>query len=47
MDDIHGIGPALYMHKIYMEEDHKPQTQQQRHLNLMMKEVVRKVVIKW
>ncbi|XP_049397282.1 uncharacterized protein LOC125861416 [Solanum stenotomum] len=30
MDDIHGISLALCMHKIYIEEDHKPKAQHQR-----------------
>ena len=47
MADIHEISPALCMHKIYMEEDHKPSAQHQRRLNPLMKEVVRKGVIKW
>ncbi|XP_049388027.1 uncharacterized protein LOC125852317 [Solanum stenotomum] len=45
--DIHGISPALCMHRIYMEEDHKPSAQHQWRLNPLMKEVVRKKVIKW
>ena len=47
MVDIHGICLALCMHKIYMEEDHKPKAQHQHRLNPMIKEVVRKEVIKW
>ena len=47
MVDIHGISLALCMHKIYMEEDHKPSAQHQCRLNPLMKEVVRKEVIKW
>ncbi|KAH0764587.1 hypothetical protein KY285_000458 [Solanum tuberosum] len=47
MADIHGINPALCMHKIYMEDDHKPSAQHQRRLNHLMKEVVRNEVIKW
>ncbi|XP_049381355.1 uncharacterized protein LOC125845910 [Solanum stenotomum] len=47
MSDIHGINPALYMHKIYMEEGHKPSAQHQRRLNPMMKDVMRKKVINW
>lgn len=47
MVDIHGISPALCMHRIYMEEDHKTSAQHQRRLNSLMKEVVRKEVIKW
>ncbi|XP_049344024.1 uncharacterized protein LOC125808353 [Solanum verrucosum] len=47
MADIHGISPALCMHRIYMEDDHTPSAQHQRRLNPLMKEVVRKEVIKW
>ena len=42
MDDIRGISPALCMHKIYMEEDHKPSAQHQRQLNPLMTNVVSK-----
>nr|XP_009797491.1 PREDICTED: uncharacterized protein LOC104243910 [Nicotiana sylvestris] len=47
MSDIKGISPAFYMHKILMEDGHKPSVEQQRRLNPIMKEVVRKEVIKW
>ncbi|XP_049394594.1 uncharacterized protein LOC125858852 [Solanum stenotomum] len=47
MADIHGISPALCMHRIYMEDDHTPSARHQRRLNPLMKEVVRKEVIKW
>ncbi|XP_070005112.1 uncharacterized protein [Nicotiana sylvestris] len=47
MSDIRGISPAFCMHKILMEEGHKPCIEQQRRLNPNMKEVVRKEVIKW
>ncbi|XP_049399876.1 uncharacterized protein LOC125863958 [Solanum stenotomum] len=47
MSDIHGISPALCMHKIYMEKEHKPSAQHQRRLNPLMNDVVRKEVIKW
>ncbi|XP_015167843.1 uncharacterized protein [Solanum tuberosum] len=47
MDDIHGISSALCMQRIYMEDDHKPNAQHQLTLNHVMKEVVRKEVIKW
>lgn len=47
MTNIHGISTALCMHKIYMEEDHKPSVQHQRRLNPLMEEVVMKEVIKW
>ncbi|XP_019263643.1 PREDICTED: uncharacterized protein LOC109241362 [Nicotiana attenuata] len=47
MSDIKGISPAFCMHKILMEEGHKPSVEHQRRLNPIMKEVVRKEVIKW
>ena len=47
MADIYGISSLLCMHRIYMEEDHKPKAQHQHRLNPMIKEVVRKEVIKW
>ncbi|XP_070009564.1 uncharacterized protein [Nicotiana sylvestris] len=46
MSDIKGISPAFCMHKILMEDGHNPSIEQQRHLNPIMKEVVRKEVIK-
>ncbi|XP_070029857.1 uncharacterized protein [Nicotiana sylvestris] len=47
MSDIRGISPAFCMHKILMEEGHKPSIKQQCHLNPNMKRVVRKEEIKW
>ncbi|XP_075098869.1 uncharacterized protein LOC107798884 [Nicotiana tabacum] len=47
MSDIKGISPAFCMHKILMEEGHKPSVEHQRRLNPIMKEVIRKEVIKW
>ncbi|XP_070010473.1 uncharacterized protein [Nicotiana sylvestris] len=47
MADIKGISPAYYMHKILLEEGHKPSREHQRRLNPNMKEVVKKEVIKW
>jgi len=44
--DIKGISPAICMHRILMEESYKPSIQPQRRLNLTMKEVVRKEVLK-
>ena len=35
------------MHKILMEENSRPSIEHQRRLNLVMKEVVRKEVLKW
>ncbi|CAN0907309.1 hypothetical protein LINGRAHAP2_LOCUS24729, partial [Linum grandiflorum] len=44
--DITGISPAFCMHKILMEEGHKPTIEHQRRLNPHMKEVVQKEVMK-
>src|SRR3954462_12565680 len=46
IEDLKGISPTMCMHKILMEEDHKPVVQPQRRLNPVMKEVVRKEVVK-
>ncbi|XP_070003286.1 uncharacterized protein [Nicotiana sylvestris] len=47
MPDIKRISPAYCMHKILLEEGHKPSREHQRRLNPNMKEVVKKEVIKW
>ncbi|XP_070039866.1 uncharacterized protein [Nicotiana tomentosiformis] len=47
MADIKGISPAFCMHKILLEEGHKPLWEDQRRLNPNIKEVVKKEVIKW
>ncbi|XP_070002066.1 uncharacterized protein [Nicotiana sylvestris] len=47
MTDIKGINPAYCMHKILLEEGHKPSKEHQKRLNPNMKEVVKKEVIKW
>ncbi|XP_070018316.1 uncharacterized protein [Nicotiana sylvestris] len=47
MADIKRISPAYYMHKILLEEGHKPSKEHQRRLNPNMKELVKKEVIKW
>ncbi|CAN6555178.1 unnamed protein product [Malus baccata var. baccata] len=44
--DIKGISPALCMHRIFMEAGTKPTVEAQRHLNPIMKEVVRVEVMK-
>ncbi|XP_070022000.1 uncharacterized protein [Nicotiana sylvestris] len=46
MADIKGINSAYCMHKILLEEGHKPFREHQRRLNPNMKEVVKKEVIK-
>ena len=45
--DLKGIRPSMCMHRILLEDDHKPSVEAQRRLNPTMKEVVRKEVLKW
>ncbi|XP_075080562.1 uncharacterized protein LOC142166050 [Nicotiana tabacum] len=47
MADIRGINPTYCMHKILLEEGHKPSRDHQSRLNPNIKEVVKKEVIKW
>ena len=47
MEDLKGINPSICMHKILMEENAKTSIEHQRRLNPVMKEVVRKEVLKW
>ena len=47
MADIKGISPTFCQHKIILEEEFKPSVQPQRRLNPIMKEVVRKEILKW
>ena len=44
--DIRGISPLICIHRIHLEEDVKPSRQPQRRLNPIMKEVVKKEVLK-
>ncbi|XP_075099435.1 uncharacterized protein LOC107807863 [Nicotiana tabacum] len=44
--DIKGISPSFCMHKIFLEDGHRPSVEQQRRLNPIIKEVVKKEVIK-
>ena len=45
--DLKGIRPFMCMHRILLEDGHKPSVEAQRRLNPTMKEVVRKEVLKW
>ncbi|XP_070050740.1 uncharacterized protein [Nicotiana tomentosiformis] len=45
--DIKGINLAFYMHKILLEDMHKPYREHQRRLNPNIEEVLKKEVIKW
>ena len=45
--DLKRIRPSMCMHRILLEDGHKPLVEAQRRLNPTMKEVVRKEVLKW
>ena len=45
--DLKGISPSIYMHKILLYDNAKSLIEHQRRLNLVVKEVVRKEVLKW
>ena len=45
--DIKGISPSFCMHKILLEDDKKGSIEGQRRMNPIMKEVVKKEIIKW
>ena len=45
--DLKGISPSIFMHKILMEENAKLSIEHERKLNPVIKEVVRKEVVKW
>ena len=47
IEDLKGINPSICMHKIRMEENAKTSIEHQRRLNPVMKEVVKKEVLKW
>ena len=47
MADLKGISPTICMHKILLEDCHGNSVEPQRRLNLVMKKVVMKEIIKW
>ena len=47
IEDMKGISPLICMHKILLEENAKTSIEHKRRLNPVMKEVVRKEVLKW
>ena len=47
LTDLKGIRPSMCMHRILLEDGHKPSVEAQRRLNPIIKEVVRKEVLKW
>ena len=44
--DLKGVRPSMCIHRILLEDGHKPSVEAQRRLNSTMKEVVRKEVLK-
>ena len=47
IEGLKGINPSVCMHKILLEENARTSIEHQRRLNPVMKEVVRKEVLKW
>ena len=47
IEDLKGISPSICMHKILLNENAKTSIELQRRLNPVIKEVVRKEVLKW
>ena len=47
IEDLKGISPSICMHKILLEENAKTSIEHKRMLNRVIKEVVKKEVLKW
>ena len=47
IEELKGISPSICLHKILLDDNAKTSIEHQRRLNLVMKEVVRKEVLKW
>ena len=47
IEDLKVINPSIFMHKIFLDDNAKTSIEHQRRLNPVMKEVVRKEVLKW
>ena len=47
IEDLKGINPSICIHKIMLNDDAKTSVEHQRRLNPVMKDVVRKEVLKW
>ena len=47
IEDLKGIDPSICMHKILLDDSEKTSIEHQMRLNPVMKEVVRKEVLKW
>ena len=46
IEDLKGINPSVFLHKILLEENARTSIEHHRRLNLVMKELVRKEVLK-
>ena len=47
IEDLKGISPSICMHKILLEENVRTFVKHQRRLNPVMKEIIKKEVLKW
>ena len=47
IEDLKGISPSICMHKILLNDDAKTSVEHQKRLNPVMKDVIRKEVLKW
>ena len=47
IEDLNGISPFICMHKILLNDDAKTSIENQRRMNPVMKDIVRKEVLKW
>jgi len=46
LDDLKGIDPSVCMHRILMDEDHRPAIEHQSKVNPKMQEVAKKEILK-
>ena len=47
IEDLKGISPSICIHKVLLEDNTKTSIEHQRRMNPVIKEVVRKEVLKW
>ena len=45
LNDLKGIHPSMRMHRILMEDDHKPSIEHQRRLNPNIQDVVKEEIL--
>ncbi len=46
IDDIKGISPIVCLHRIFLEPNSRPSIEHQRRLNSIMKDVIKKEILK-